>query len=104
MVVEFEGKRHVLINPRIIFHSEDMILIREGCLSFFEYRGEVPRYRAVTVMALDKQGAQYELCAEDEFSSLLQHEIDHLDGILYIDRLPEGEKSLVLDSSSVPMP
>jgi len=93
-VVQFDGIMQVLINPTITDISSDQIPIREGCLSFFDVRGSVSRYKAVTVTALDENGCPITIKATDNFAMLLQHELDHLDGILYVDRLPNGEKDL----------
>lgn len=93
-IVEYGDAKHVLINPRIVEHSAERIPIREGCLSFFDCRGNVPRYKSVTVNALNEEGLPFTINAVDEFAMLLQHEIDHLDGILYVERLPGMEKDL----------
>lgn len=87
-------KRYVLINPRIIEHSNEKKEIKEGCISFLAYRAHVPRYPYVKVEAHDQNGEKYVLEATDAFAMLLQHEIDHLDGILYTDYLPHGEADL----------
>lgn len=88
------GERYVLINPEIVDHSESKTPIREGCLSFLEYRGMVPRHEWVTVKAYDPEGKEYELEGEGDFAMLLQHELDHLDGILMFDHLPNKEADL----------
>ena len=93
-IVQYDGATRVLINPEIIEHSAEKRPIREGCLSFFDVRGNVPRYTSVTISALDENGRQFTLRANDDFAMLLQHELDHLDGILYVDRLPNGDKDL----------
>ncbi|MFC1750263.1 peptide deformylase [Pseudomonadota bacterium] len=93
-IIESEGTEYVLINPRIIKTSEQKVLVWDGCLSFFEFRANVPRFSGVTVQAQDIEGGKYELEAEGDFAAAIQHEIDHLDGILYISRLPNGEKDL----------
>ncbi len=95
-VIEFDGIRYSLVNPTIDEHSVNKAPIREGCLSYFNYRGNVPRYIAVTVSAFDENGEPFKINASDNFAMLLQHEIDHLDGILYIDRLPGKDADLYL--------
>ena len=95
-VAEYDGKRYVLINPEIIENSDIKTPIREGCISFFEYRGMVPRFERVKVKAFNRDGKEYFIEAYGDFAMLLQHEMDHLDGILYIDHLPNGENSLIL--------
>ncbi len=94
-VVEYDGKRYILINPKIIETSKDKKPIKEGCISFFKYRAFVPRYTYVRVEARDLDGEKYIVEGNDDFAMLLQHEIDHLDGILYIDHLENGEADLI---------
>lgn len=94
-VAEYSGERYVLINPEIVETSGDKKPIWEGCISFFEYRASVPRYDYVKVRAFNQKGEEYLVEGRDDFAMLLQHEVDHLNGILYIDRLPNGEKDLV---------
>lgn len=93
-IVEFEELSKVLINPQIIEHSVERQPIREGCLSFFDVRGNVSRYTSVIISALGEDGLPFTLSAEGEFAVLLQHELDHLEGVLYVDRLSNGEKDL----------
>ncbi len=94
-VAEYDGKSYVLMNPEIVETSGEKKPIWEGCLSFFEYRAHVPRYTYVKVKAFDRNGKAYFVEGKDDFASLLQHEKDHLDGILCFDYLPNGEKDLV---------
>jgi peptide deformylase len=89
--VEYDGERHTLINPKIVDHSEQKISFEEGCLSFFDYRGGTQRFGWVTVEAANRQGEKFTIDGEGNFSMLLQHEIDHLDGMLYISSLESGE-------------
>ena len=77
-----------LINPEIIDKSEAIIISEnEGCLSVLDYRADVKRHEAVTVRALDIEGKPLEFKADGLLAIIMQHEIDHLDGILFIDRL-----------------
>ena len=81
---------YVVINPKIISHSEEMIAaeLGEGCLSVNrEVDGHVPRFARVTVTGLDLDGNQIKIRAREELSIAFQHEIDHLDGILFYDRI-----------------
>jgi len=87
-------KTYVVINPQIVKHSEDKIPIREGCFSLAHYRAMVPRYAEIRIKALDRNGKEFEISAKDHFASILQHEIDHLNGVLMTDRLPNKEKDL----------
>lgn len=74
-----------LVNPRIVA-AEGEIIDVEGCLSLPGVFGEVPRAERVTVTALDRRGREIHLKAEGLLARILQHEIDHLNGILLIDR------------------
>lgn len=76
-----------LINPKIISHSKKVVEQDEGCLSFVkpEIRGIVPRYQKVTVIALNEKGKEINIKAEGFFARVLQHEIDHLRGVLFVD-------------------
>jgi peptide deformylase len=81
--------RHALINPEITWFSEDNIKAAEGCLSVLNYEGFVIRPRRVRVVAYTPQGNRLEFEADSLYARCLQHEIDHLDGILYPDRIKE---------------
>jgi peptide deformylase len=80
---------HVFINPQIIARSDEMLEDWEGCLSINGLRGIVPRHRTIKVEALDREGQLFSISVEGSFARFLQHEIDHLDGTLYIDRMPD---------------
>lgn len=95
-VVEYRGKRHILINPKIIAKSKTKKPIREGCISFLKYRGMVPRYEYVQVKAYNQDGKEYTVEGQGDFAMLLQHELDHLDGILYVDYLKNKERDLFI--------
>lgn len=88
LVAEYEEQKVALVNPEIIKRSEDEELGTEGCLSIPGYVGDnVPRALAVTVKARDPKGKEIRVKADGWFARVLQHEIDHLDGILYIDHI-----------------
>ncbi len=76
----------VAINPHLIKHSKKTHLIGEGCLSVPDYYGQVKRYLNVTLRALDEQGREFERGAGGLLSQIIQHECNHLDGILFTDR------------------
>jgi peptide deformylase len=78
---------HVLINPVIELLSEPEVSFFEGCLSLPGFMAMVPRARKVRVGALDEGGKPVEIEAEGWYARILQHEIDHLNGTLYIDRM-----------------
>lgn len=76
----------VLINPEIVKKSREMVKGVEGCLSVPGLVGEVERARVVTVKAQDQEGAQIKFRAQGWLARIFQHEIDHINGILYTDR------------------
>jgi peptide deformylase len=77
----------VIINPVLTPLSEETAADWEGCLSIPEFRGVTPRYTAVRLEALGRKGEQIELVAKDFFARVLQHETDHLNGKVYLDRM-----------------
>lgn len=76
---------HVLINPRVIEKSKDCANYFEGCLSIDGYRAIASRSKKLKVVALDRKGKPVAVNANGWFARILQHELDHLKGILYID-------------------
>lgn len=78
--------KRVMINPEILDPVEKQEM-EEGCLSVPDYRDKVQRYNRLRLKALDRDGQPYELEAEGLMAQAIQHEIDHLDGKLYIDYL-----------------
>lgn len=76
----------VAINPRIVKASKKTHLVGEGCLSVPDRYGEVLRHTNVTMRALDADGNEYDRGAGGLLAQIFQHEIDHLDGILFTDR------------------
>lgn len=77
----------VLINPEIIAASGSIVSEKEACLSVVDYSSDVKRHETVTVKALDIEGKELEFEAQGILAVIMQHEIDHLDGILFIDRI-----------------
>jgi peptide deformylase len=77
----------VFLNPEITWESEEMALYEEGCLSIPEYYEEVERPAVVKVRYLDLDGKTREIEADGLMATCIQHEIDHLDGVLFIDHL-----------------
>ncbi len=84
-----------LINPRIVSVGEDMEKVEEGCLSVPDIRGMVERPIDIEVVFLDEKGLERKLEAKGLVSRIIQHEVDHLDGILFIDRLSFGRKTMI---------
>ena len=83
-------KRYVVINPNIISKSEELIYVGEGegCLSVNrEVEGIVPRYARITVAAFDEHGNPFTIRVRENISVAFQHEIDHLNGILFVDKI-----------------
>ena len=80
-------KLYTLINPEIIWASEDMVDGTEGCLSIPGWLGDVSRHEAIAIKALNRSGQKVKINVEGWLARIFQHEIDHLDGVLYIDRL-----------------
>lgn len=89
--IEDSRDRYVIANPEIVWESREVIDGIEGCLSIPGYVGEVARATAVRVRAQDRHGKKIKLRLYDWDARIFQHEIDHLDGILYIDRLTAPE-------------
>jgi peptide deformylase len=96
-VVDVHGARYVLINPEII-EREGSLKWEEGCLSIPEIYGDVMRAARVVVRALDREGNQFEVEGTELLGVCLQHEIDHLNGKLFIDHLSflKRQKALAL--------
>lgn len=86
------GVLYALINPEIIKRSPDKQIGQEGCLSIPGWRGEVERVRAITVKYMDREGNRQRIEVEGYVAVAFQHEIDHLDGVLYIDKLTAPDR------------
>ena len=84
-IPEPETVKYVLINPEIIEVSEETVIYKEGCLSIPGMIGDVERPKRVKIRAVDLEGNSFELTGEGLLARALQHEIDHLEGILYSD-------------------
>jgi peptide deformylase len=85
----------VLINPELV-ESEGETVAEEGCLSIPEVREEVQRARRVLVRGLDRSQRSVEVEAEDLLARILQHELDHLNGVLFVDRLSPAKRDILL--------
>ena len=82
---------YVLINPEIVRKKGERV-VQEGCLSIPGYVGEITRAEVVTVKYRDLSGKEVRLKAEDLLAQAVEHEVDHLNGVLYIDHLESQEK------------
>jgi len=95
--VEEPGEPIAVINPEIIVVGSDVVEDWEGCLSIPDIRGRVPRAREIKVRAMDRTGARIELSAHDFPARVIQHETDHLDGVLFFDRMKSLASMTFLD-------
>ncbi|HTK29174.1 MAG TPA: peptide deformylase [Vicinamibacterales bacterium] len=87
----------VLVNPELTIVDPELVEDWEGCLSIPDIRGRVPRARGISVRALDRNGERIEFLARDFAARVLQHEYDHLDGVLFFDRMKAFESLTFLD-------
>jgi peptide deformylase len=93
---EGETDPRVFINPEILSSSEDLSVYEEGCLSIPEYYEEVERPAKVRVRFMDLDGNVHEEDAEELYATCIQHEVDHLNGVLFIDYLSKLKRDRVL--------
>lgn len=93
---EEEKQPIALINPEIVWSSEEKIAHEEGCLSIPEYLDEVERPERVKVRFLDLEGRAHELEADGLLARVVQHEIDHINGVLFIDHLSKLKRDRVI--------
>ena len=100
----------VLINPQVVKRSGERV-VEEGCLSLPGYRGDIKRSEAVTVKGRDRHGKLRRIKATELLAQVLEHELDHLDGVLYIDYLasldqlrkiePEEQEAATVEATTV---
>jgi peptide deformylase len=99
-----EGRAHgepiAVINPEVAIVGSDVIEGWEGCLSIPDIRGRVPRSAQIRVKALDRHGKRIEINAQDFPARVIQHETDHLNGILFFDRMHSFESLTYMDEFS----
>lgn len=95
-----ESEPMALINPEITILDEAKVEGWEGCLSIPDIRGRVPRAAHIKVSALDRQGKRIEITASDFPARVIQHEADHLDGILFFDRMRTFESLTFMEEFS----
>lgn len=91
------GEEHVFVNPEI-FEARGRELGLEGCLSLPGISGEIPRAKIIRLRALDRYGKPIEMEIRDFFARIIQHEVDHLNGILLIDRVDFDKRQELLAS------
>jgi peptide deformylase len=95
-----EGEARVFINPEVVVKGDQTVEGWEGCLSIPDIRGRVPRAQHVVVTALDRHGKRFELELKDFAARVVQHENDHLDGVLFFDRMKTMESLTFLEEFS----
>ena len=93
---EEEPAPHVIINPEVLERSDGRSVYEEGCLSIPDYYAEVERPATVRVKYLDRDGKEREMQAQGLMATCLQHEIDHLDGVLFIDHISKLKRDMVV--------
>ena len=93
---EGEKQPQVFINPELIWSSEEKRTHEEGCLSIPEYYEEVERPAEVRIGYLDLDGKKHEITAKGLLATCLQHEIDHLNGVLFIDHISKLKRDRVI--------
>ena len=98
-VIEIDGAITELVNPKIVRRSGSVV-DWEGCLSIPGFVAEVARSERVTVKARDRQGREFRVKGDELFARALQHEIDHLNGVLYIDYLESLEELVRVSEAS----
>ncbi len=89
-----KNEARAIINPEIIAASGSLVSEKEACLSVPDYSANVKRYSNITVRGLNVDGKKIEFDADDIQAVILQHEIDHLDGILYIERISALKRNM----------
>lgn len=95
-VAKHGGQTYVLINPEVMWKDDETVEDIEGCLSIPNVQALVPRSIRLRIGAYDQHGNRFEIDAEGMLARILQHELDHLDGKLIIDRAVEGSLHWVL--------
>lgn len=93
---EEERQPLVFINPEVLASSDERSTYEEGCLSIPDYYAEVERPASVTVRHLDRTGKEQTTEAEGLLATCLQHEIDHLNGVLFIDHISKLKRDIVV--------
>ncbi|MGF7008709.1 peptide deformylase [Aminobacter sp. BE322] len=91
-----EPAPRVVINPEVLARSDERSVYEEGCLSIPDYYAEVERPATVRVKYLDEHGKEQEVEADGLLATCLQHEIDHLDGVLFIDYISKLKRDMVM--------
>lgn len=85
-----------IINPEIVWYSDDARAHEEGCLSLPDHYAEVVRPEAVRVKYMDETGAVHEIEADGILATCIQHEMDHLEGVLFVDHVSAIKRGMIL--------
>ncbi|MEQ8739737.1 MAG: peptide deformylase [Hoeflea sp.] len=101
LVIDIAGKDEpknpqVFINPEVVATGDDVSVYEEGCLSIPDYYADVERPESITVRYLDRKGEQQAIDADGLLATCLQHEIDHLNGVLFIDHISKLKRDMVV--------
>ena len=85
-----------MANPEVVWASEEMSVYNEGCLSLPEHYADITRPKEVRVRYLDRDGKKQEIAADGLLATCIQHEIDHLNGVLFVDHLSALKRNMIL--------
>ena len=85
-----------IANPEILWRSDETVVCNEGCLSLPEYYAEVERPSAIRLRYLDEQNEIREIEAKGLLATCIQHEMDHLDGVLFVDHISALKRGIIL--------
>lgn len=96
IVIDIDDKKHVIINPEILVASQALASSMEGCLSVPKVYGEVYRSESIRIKYQNLKGEILFMNADGLLATCIQHEIDHLNGIVYVDRMTRLKRSMLL--------
>ena len=85
-----------MANPEVVWASDELSVYNEGCLSLPEHYADITRPKEIRVRYLDRDGKKQEIEADGLFATCIQHEIDHLDGVLFVDHLSALTRNMIL--------
>jgi len=85
-----------MANPEVVWASDELSVYNEGCLSLPEHYADITRPKEIRVRYLDRDGKKQEIAADGLFATCIQHEIDHLDGVLFVDHLSALKRNMIL--------
>ncbi|KKJ77878.1 peptide deformylase [Kiloniella litopenaei] len=91
-----ENQPYCMVNPEITWESDEYSVYQEGCLSLPEQYADVERPAAIKLRYLDETGKQIELEADGLLATCIQHEIDHLDGVLFVDHISKLKRGMIM--------